>query len=253
MSCMTTTVAGILRGLGVSVLVLGLAGPVLAQAPPPAGPLEDIQASLEQLKAEHEALATQIGNIDTQLGEVATTAEMSAQHDMIKQDVADVETNLTAQHDMIKQDLAVIKELVENGGGGGSEFPCATGTPVGDRWVVSDSGRTVCDKNTNKTWEQHPTSLTRNWEDSIAYCQSLGAGWELPELDILESLVDTNNSDPALPTDHPFDNVQSAFYWSASTHASDPTFAWGVNFGNGNVLDLDKVLGALFAWCVRGD
>lgn len=133
--------------------------------------------------------------------------------------------------------------------------PCENGgTEVGTRWIVSFSGRTVCDLDTNKTWEQHPLSAERNWDDSIAYCQNLGlgGGWELPELDVLETLVDTNNSAPALPTGHPFDNVQSDRYWSATTHVGAPTFAWGVVFGNGFVFTLNKTLTS-FVWCVRGD
>jgi hypothetical protein len=134
--------------------------------------------------------------------------------------------------------------------------PCTNGgTNVGTRWTVSHSGLTVCDKDTGHTWEQHPLSTERNWDDSIAYCQNLGlgGGWELPELDVLETLVDTNNSDPALPTGHPFDNVQSAFYWSASTTASNPSRAWVVYFNNGDVSGSSKVNGGVHAWCVRGD
>ena len=90
--------------------------------------------------------------------------------------------------------------------------PCTNGgTNVGTRWTVSYSGLTVCDKDTGHTWQQHPTSTERNWDDSIAYCQNLAVGgtdWELPEIEVLETLVDTNNSNPALPTGHPFDNVQ---------------------------------------------
>lgn len=129
--------------------------------------------------------------------------------------------------------------------------PCTNGgTNVGTRWTVSHSGLTVCDKDTGYTWQQHPTSTTRNWDDSIAYCQNLvvgGTDWALPEIEVLETLVDTNNSNPALPTGHPFDNVQSAGYWSATTNALNPTNAWSVNFHNGLVVDSG------LAWCVRGD
>ena len=37
-------------------------------------------------------------------------------------------------------------------------------------------------------------------------------GWRLPSVAELASLVDPANSNPALPTGHPFSNVQSPFY-----------------------------------------
>lgn len=215
---------------------MGLSASAVAQGPPGNNPGQPF----EQLASEHAGLATQLGN-------VPTNAEMSAQHDMIQQDIADVETNLGAQ-------IQEVKELVEGmNGGGGNEFPCTSGTPVGTRWVVSDTGRTVCDKITNKAWEQHPTSVERNWDDSIAYCQSLGAGWELPPREILESLVDTNNSNPALPTGDPFTNVQSSYYWSATSHADFPANAWSVFFVNGDVNFFNKEADDFPAWCVRAD
>ncbi len=46
--------------------------------------------------------------------------------------------------------------------------------------------------------------------------------------------------------------VQSAFYWSASTNANNPTNAWNVNFNNGNVNNNNKDNNQ-HAWCVRGE
>ena len=42
-------------------------------------------------------------------------------------------------------------------------------------------------------------------------------GWELPMRNQLASLVDPSNLDLSLPTGHPFQNVQSAGYWSATS------------------------------------
>ncbi len=224
-------------------LVLALAVPAFAQLAPPG---QNPGTPFMQLFGEHEA-------IKNQLDTLPTNAEMSAQHDMIKQAIADVETNLAEVETNLGAQIQEVKELVETGGGGGNEFPCASGTPVGTRWVVSESGRTVCDKANNKTWEQHPTSVKRNFDDSTAYCQSLGAGWEIPPLNIFESLVDTNNSDPALPTGHPFDNVQfqTTAYWSATPDPNDPNAVFALLFGNGIALEgADKANFGL-VWCAR--
>ncbi|MCP4253602.1 MAG: DUF1566 domain-containing protein [Candidatus Scalindua sp.] len=151
-------------------------------------------------------------------------------------------------------ELAAIRDALDSGGNGGDGggFPCQDGgTPVGDRWVVSDSGVVVCDLDTGYSWQQHPLSIERTWQEALDYCPTLGDGWILPNIDTLETLVDTSNTDPALETGHPFDNVQSSHYWSSTTFVGNATDAWVVNFFNGLVFtsskdDIDYV------WCVRG-
>jgi hypothetical protein len=66
----------------------------------------------------------------------------------------------------------------------------------------------------------------------------------------LQSLIDWGSSNPALPDDHPFTGVLSA-YWSSTTRPSHPSFAWYVSLPPGNAVANDK--GALFVvWPVRG-
>lgn len=54
-----------------------------------------------------------------------------------------------------------------------------------------------------------------------------------------------------LPSGHPFANVQSSIYWSATTFASDTITAWRVDFSTRVVGNGDKGI-AFFVWCVRG-
>ena len=80
-------------------------------------------------------------------------------------------------------------------------------------------------------------------------------GWRLPIIEELASLVDPNNpgGDPDLPPGHPFSNVQSASYWSATTVASDSTRAWAVFLASGGVDTIVTSGTSLFhVWCVRG-
>ena len=56
---------------------------------------------------------------------------------------------------------------------------------------------------------------------------------------------------PTLPDGHPFINVQSSSYWSATIIAGSFSFAWGVDFNLG-VVGLDDTTNALHVWCVRG-
>ena len=80
-------------------------------------------------------------------------------------------------------------------------------------------------------------------------------GWRLPSVHEMASLVDPNASNPALPLGHPFANVQSEIFWTATIDAlSMSSFAWIVAFDFGGVgSNHNGVDGAVLrAWCVRG-
>jgi hypothetical protein len=108
-------------------------------------------------------------------------------------------------------------------------------------------------------WEQAPAATPQtSWLLATFHCingVTVGGtkGWRLPSVAELASLVDSANSNPALPTGHPFSNVQSARYWSASTLADDPANAWLVLFFDGLVFNINKTDSVIsHAWCVRG-
>jgi hypothetical protein len=135
-----------------------------------------------------------------------------------------------------------------------------------DRFVAVLDGGAYCDQETGLVWEAAPGDTNGdmvvdnddrvNWTGAISHCAHLEVdgrkGWSLPMREQLMTLVDSSNSGPALPTGHPFSGVQSAGYWSATTSASNPTFAWLVLFGTGNVGFNIKGSGSHHAWCVRG-
>lgn len=66
----------------------------------------------------------------------------------------------------------------------------------------------------------------------------------------LKSVQDPSLSVPFVPASV-FIGVQPAEYWSATTIAEDPTFAWGVVFGLGDALG-DFKANSSHVWCVRG-
>jgi hypothetical protein len=122
--------------------------------------------------------------------------------------------------------------------------------------VLSDWGNAaVLDLETGLVWEQSPSTSTFTWDGAQLQCNRLTTGdrlgWRLPTIQELTSLADPTQSNPALPSGHPFSNVQSAGYWPATTAAVDPTLAWVVEFYNGNVFKFYKSF-SLFVWCVRG-
>ena len=126
-----------------------------------------------------------------------------------------------------------------------------------DRFVSVLDGAAYCDKETGLVWEGSPEAGTHaNWQAAISHCATLELdgrkGWSLPTREQLATLVDSSNSDPPLPTDHPFQNVQINNYWSATTVADTPDVAWAVGFGLGLMNVSSKVNPGDNAWCVRG-
>jgi hypothetical protein len=95
------------------------------------------------------------------------------------------------------------------------------------------------------------------WQDAADYCSALGHGSRLPKVKELISLVDYGQAGPPLPPGHPFNGVEGFVHWSATSYAADhpyydPTLAWVVEFGTGQVLIWDKdPVNLGHVWCVR--
>ncbi len=158
-----------------------------------------------------------------------------------------VETKLDQHIADTDAKLEEILQAIGNGNGGDCEIIFEDA-----RWVRLDCGirDEVFDKDWGNTWEQHPTSLQMTWQEAVDYCPTLGDGWALPEIHVLESIVDTSNTDPALPTGHPFDNVQGA-YWS-NTISSATQLPWLMFIKDGIRDDVNFPTNPWNVWCVRG-
>jgi|SRR5688572_10764866 hypothetical protein len=138
------------------------------------------------------------------------------------------------------------------------QLPASTRFIVLSNWKDADfpsGGAAVLDRETGLVWQRSST-LHSNWSDAQSNCNGNKTGgrmgWRLPTLQELASLVDRAQSNPTLPSGHPFQNVQSSFYWSATTNAAlGAGFAWGVSFDVGGVNVLTKSV-QNFVWCVRG-
>lgn len=136
--------------------------------------------------------------------------------------------------------------------------------PAATRFIVLSNfnNEAVLDRNTGLVWMKRAGSEpTRSWQTARSGCagQIVGGqlGWRLPAMAELASLIDGNAvSGPALPAGHPFtvplDLTNPNFlFWSATTDAFDPRFAWGVYFGGGGPEPTLKTTLA-GTWCVRG-
>jgi len=131
--------------------------------------------------------------------------------------------------------------------------------PAAQRFVVlaAFNNDAVRDNNTGLVWEKSPQTAAVTWNGARFACinKNVGGqkGWRLPSIPDLASLIDPSVAPPGptLPSGHPFHNVQSAGYWSATTSAEDASDAWFVYFGRGFV-DHDSKTHTGHAWCVRG-
>ena len=124
------------------------------------------------------------------------------------------------------------------------------------RFTVVLDGQAVLDRKTGLTWEQEPDRIHDVWEASIARCaaKSVGGrqGWRAPSVDELKTLIDAEQRDPALPPGHPFSNIKSEIYWTATPHPKDDIVAWQVSFFSGEPVT-DQKSGTRRVWCVLLD
>ena len=104
-------------------------------------------------------------------------------------------------------------------------------------------------------WEKSPDTTTRTWFIAIGYAYSkvVGGrkGWRLPTVEELASLVDITQFNPVLPSGHPFTNVRSDLYWSATTDVGNASNAWCVDF-NDSFMHFYLKSQTHYVWCVRG-
>jgi hypothetical protein len=140
-------------------------------------------------------------------------------------------------------------------------------TVTGSRFTDNLNG-TVTDNLTGLIWLKDANCYgAQTWgvANGLAHQMRLGdcglsddyteGAWRLPNRNELMTVVDYARSTPALPTGHPFSNVQSSFYWSSTTFASYSTVAWTVKIEDGAVTPLDKddVGEVVYMWPVLGE
>jgi len=73
--------------------------------------------------------------------------------------------------------------------------------------------------------------------------------WRLPTINELEVLVDCATHSPALPSGHPFVDVQD-IYWSSSSSLFEPDWAWALYLDKGATGVGQKRLAEFSVWAV---
>jgi hypothetical protein len=151
----------------------------------------------------------------------------------------------------------------------------------------TDTGSVYVDPVTSLEWQHTPTGGNMDWESAVAHCQTLnldGAGWRLPSIDELRSLLRgcpatatggaCGTTDTCLSRDtcmtpacagcepgagpaagcywpEELGGSCEPFYWSSSNLEEDPDGAWYVLYDMGHVCFRSKAFFYGPARCVR--
>ena len=122
-------------------------------------------------------------------------------------------------------------------------------------------GEIVEDLLTGLFWPQNANILgfPLPWEEALLVVKDLNrqnflgfSDWRLPNRRELRSLVFLEAKNPVLPPNHPFKNIFHGWYWTSTTAAINPRYAWNIHFGGGRMFysrkDEERLL-----WPVRGE
>ncbi|MHB1332005.1 MAG: Lcl C-terminal domain-containing protein [Sulfuriferula sp.] len=122
------------------------------------------------------------------------------------------------------------------------------------RFEIMQTG--ILDHLTRLLW-QRSANLTPQpvvWREALAAVADLnhevtGNVWRLPTINELEALVDCDAHSPALPSGHPFADVQN-IYWSSTTSLFEPDWAWAMYLEKGATGVGQKCFAQFSVWAV---
>ncbi len=143
--------------------------------------------------------------------------------------------------------------------GSGQDGEEAPGTP----WPeprFQGTRNTVLDRLTGLEWTRTANfaEFPIDWPDALKLIHQLNrqsfsghTDWRLPNRRELRSLVSYQTRDPALPFPHPFRDVFLGWYWTSTSAAIHPAYAWYVHLEGGRMFYGKKTEFRL-VWPVRG-
>ena len=117
----------------------------------------------------------------------------------------------------------------------------------------------VIDDRSGLMWTKNAGLLEfpMTWEEALEQIAAFNASalfgyndWKLPNRRELFSLMSHEMINPSLPEGHPFTNVFTGYYWTASSCARLPDQAWYLHLGGARVFKGMKY-GSYMVWPVR--
>lgn len=99
-------------------------------------------------------------------------------------------------------------------------------------------GEMVLDRLTGLGWlrSANPVQFPVTWPEALEYIVGMNSGetagradWRLPNRRELRSLLAFETRKPPLPADHPFEDVFLGWYWTSTTAAINPAYAWYIH------------------------
>jgi len=129
---------------------------------------------------------------------------------------------------------------------------CVRNGSYSPQTLVDNGDGTVTDYATGLVWQQDDDQTARTWQGSLVYCEELVlAGrddWRLPNIKELRSLALDTRWGPALDTAY-FAVLDRTRFWSSTTYAMTPSWAWATEFRVGGIIESSKTL-SNYARCV---
>jgi len=121
-------------------------------------------------------------------------------------------------------------------------------------------GEAVLDNLTGLQWTRDANigGFPVTWQKALAGINLLNSDgyggfgdWRLPDRRELRSLMSYQARKPSLPAGHPFQNVFLGWYWTSTSAAIHPAYAWYVHLEGARMFYGGKDQSSLF-WPVRG-
>lgn len=117
----------------------------------------------------------------------------------------------------------------------------------------------ITDKLTGLMWAKSPDSTKRTWAVALSYANDSELcghrDWRLPNRRELRSLINYGepNTTEWLNSSQGFSNIQADYYWSSTTYATFPGWAWNVSMADGSMgaPPKDEEWSTQYVWPVR--
>jgi len=144
-----------------------------------------------------------------------------------------------------------------SGSGQDADFKTGLSWPAPRFEVQNDA---VLDRLTELVWTRNANmaEFPLSWQEALDYTATMNRDnvfgsldWRLPNRRELRSLMSHQTRQPALPEGHPFVNVFSGWYWTSTTAAINPAYAWYIHMEGARMFYGHKEQFFLL-WPVRG-